>query len=314
MVVDIAERRLVSVAGVGFALTSASAFAAQGLFAKLAYEAGASTPTVGLGRFAITAFLLWGYAAARSRTVHFRLRLPLANTLALLGLGSAGYFLGSLAYLGAVTTIPVSLAGLLLYLYPAIATVLAVWVGRERLTRALAAGLLLALAGVAVTLGLPALEAAREPDARGIALVLSSAMLYAAYIVGSERALHGVHSVVAMAYIASGASVSYLVLTAVTETFTGAIGQGWLWIAAMAVVSTVVAAGMFLAAIRRLGPSRAATLSTVEPLLTVIFAAIVLGERLEPVQLLGGVIILAGVLIVIRERQPERLDEQPLTQ
>ena len=69
-----------------------------------------------------------------------------------------------------------------------------------------------------------------------------------------------------------------------------------------------------LAAIRRLGPSRAATLSTVEPLLTVIFAAIVLGERLDPVQLAGGVIILIGVLIVIRERQPESLDEQPLTQ
>jgi drug/metabolite transporter (DMT)-like permease len=73
----------------------------------------------------------------------------------------------------------------------------------------------------------------------------------------------------------------------------------------MALISTVLAAGGFLAGLRRLGPARAATLSTVEPLFTVVFAAIVLGERLSPLQLGGGLVILLGVLIVIRERAPE---------
>src|SRR5947209_830600 len=111
--------------GILFALTSAAAFALQGLFAKHAYEAHASTPTVGLGRFALTTAVLWACAIWRRRTDTFPLRLPARTTIALLLLGAVGYFLGSLAYLGAVTTISVSLAGLLLYTYPAVATVLA---------------------------------------------------------------------------------------------------------------------------------------------------------------------------------------------
>lgn len=300
-----------SASGLAFVLLSASAFALQGLFAKLAYNAGASTPTVGLGRFAFTAVILWTYALLRNRLGAFPIRLPARHAVTLLGLGAVGYFLGSLSYLGAVAYIPVSLAGLLLYTYPAVATLLAAWLGRERVTRMLGAGVAVALVGVAVTLGGPALAATRNSDPRGVFLVLSSALLYGGYIVGSQSALRGVHAILAMAYIASGAALSFALLTVITHTFTGAIGvAGWAWILSMAVVSTVVAAGTFLAALRRLGPSRAATISTVEPLITVLFAGIVLGERLGPIQLAGGLIILAGVLLVIREGQPAAPEEE----
>lgn len=134
--------------------------------------------------------------------------------------------------------------------------------------------------------------------------MLLSAFLYGCYIVGSARTLYDIHAVVAMAYIATGATVSYAMLTAVTRTFTPDIGlSGWAPIAAMGVVSTVVAAGAFLAAIRRLGPARAAIASTVEPLFTIVFAAIVLGERLALYQAAGGLFILVGVVIVLRERE-----------
>jgi drug/metabolite transporter (DMT)-like permease len=298
--------RSVSPPGLAFILTSAAAFALQGLFARLAYEAGASAITVGLGRFGFTALVFWAYALLRRQRGSFPLIPPRRTTLALLGLGGIGYFLGSLTYLEAVTTIPVSLAGLLLYTYPAIATVLAAVIGREWLTRRLLAGLAIALAGVALTLGVPALAATHRPDGSGIVLVLLSAVLYSMYIVGSDRMLRGVHTILAMAYISAGATISFALLTALSGDFTPAVGwKGWGSISGMAVVSTVIAAGTFLAALRRLGPSRAATLSTIEPLLTVVFAAIVLSERLDPAQLFGGLVLLAGVVIVIRERSSE---------
>ncbi|GAC1399895.1 MAG: DMT family transporter [Chloroflexota bacterium] len=313
----------ISLSGLAFVLVSASAFAMQGLFAKLAYHAGASTPTVGLGRFGATALMLWGYALIRNRGGNFPLRLPGRSVVILLGLGAVAYFLGSLTYLGAVAYSPVSLAGLLLYTYPAIATLVVAWLGRERVTATLGAGVVTALIGVAVTLGGPALAATRSSDWRGILLVLSSAGLYAGYTVGSQSALRGVHSVLAMAYISSGAATSFALLTLLTRTLTPSIGPaGFGWIFGMALVSTVVAAGTFLAALRRLGPSRAATISTVEPLITVLFAGIILGERLEPIQLAGGLVILLGVLLVLQERRSAEADDaiggsvtqQPLTQ
>src|SRR5206468_8898999 len=106
----------------------------------LAYGEGASIPTVGLGRFGITALVFWGCALVWRRMGGFPLRLPLRTTIALLALGGAIYFLGSLSFFGAVAYIPVSLAGLLLYTYPALATLLAAGVGSERPTPVLGLG------------------------------------------------------------------------------------------------------------------------------------------------------------------------------
>src|SRR4051812_42923274 len=190
--------------GLAFIAVSASSFALQGIFARLAYAHHASPPTVGLGRFGLAAATLWAYSSWRNRRGEFQLLLPHRVIFTLLLLGGLVYFLGSLAYLAAVQYIPVSLAGLLLYTYPAIATLLAVWLGREHLSGRLIGGVAIALAGVALTLGVPALQAGGAPDARGVVLVLASAALYALYIVSSERSLPGIHSVLALAYIATG--------------------------------------------------------------------------------------------------------------
>lgn len=290
-------------------MVSATGFALQGLFTKAAYQAGSSTATVGAVRFVLTAVVLWIYAAVRRRWGSFPLALPRRTALSLIALGAVGYFLGSLFYFVSLRFISVSLAGLLLYTYPAIATMLAVLAGRERWTSRLGIGLVTTLSGVALTLGSPLLSSTVHTDWRGILLILFNASVYATYIVISDRTVRGVHSVLALAYIATGAALSYAVLTAVTRGLTLSMGlQGWGAIAAMALFSTVLAAGAFLAGMRRLGPARAATLSTLEPLLTVLLAAVLLGERLQPSQLAGGLIILVGVLVIIRERSESPID------
>jgi drug/metabolite transporter (DMT)-like permease len=299
-------------AGILFCLLSASAFSLQGVFARYAYEGGGSTPMVGGVRFSLAAILLWAYVLWRRRRERFAIVPSRRIAIRLLLLGAVGYFVGSFTYLAAVTTISVSLAGLLLYIYPAVATALAIALQRERGSTPLFAGMALALAGVAITLGAPLLEHGFSPDPRGVVLVLVSAVLYAAYIVGSESVLRGVHTMVALTYICSGASASYIVLIGLTRTFTPGMSIGaWSATGGMAVISTVVAAGAFLAGLRRLGPARAATLSTLEPLVTVVIAFYLLGETLRPVQLAGGLVILAGVVVVVRERS--EADEVPAT-
>jgi drug/metabolite transporter (DMT)-like permease len=71
-------------------------------------------------------------------------------------------------------------------------------------------------------------------------------------------------------------------------------------IAGIVLVATLIPVATFLAGLKRVGPSDAAMLSTLEPVVTVLLAAGMFGELLKPVTLLGGAMILSAVLLVTR--------------
>jgi len=73
---------------------------------------------------------------------------------------------------------------------------------------------------------------------------------------------------------------------------------GWGWLACLAAVSTVGAIALFFAGLRRVGPTTASLVSTVEPVVTVGLACAVFGESLGPLQLAGGGLVLGAVLMV----------------
>jgi drug/metabolite transporter (DMT)-like permease len=76
-------------------------------------------------------------------------------------------------------------------------------------------------------------------------------------------------------------------------------------VAAIALISTVLPIVAFFAGLARVGATAAATFSTLEPVVTVVLAALVLAQPLTPIQLVGGMLILvaAVVLAVARGRQ-----------
>ena len=71
-------------------------------------------------------------------------------------------------------------------------------------------------------------------------------------------------------------------------------------------VSTVGAIGLFFAGLRRVGPTAASILSTLEPVVTVVLAFAVFGESLGPAQLAGGALVLLAVLAVRAPRSGRR--------
>jgi drug/metabolite transporter (DMT)-like permease len=82
---------------------------------------------------------------------------------------------------------------------------------------------------------------------------------------------------------------------------------GWGWLAGLAVVSTVIAIGLFFAGLSRVGPTNAAILATVEPLVTALLAFAVFGETLGAVQIAGAAFIIVAVLVLqTRGRRPLR--------
>jgi drug/metabolite transporter (DMT)-like permease len=102
------------------------------------------------------------------------------------------------------------------------------------------------------------------------------------------------------ALVCTGATVSLAIgSTALGQFRPGAVSMaGWGWLVCIAVVSTVAAIGLFFAGLRRVGPTTASILATVEPLVTVLLAFLVFGETLRAVQILGGALVLAAVVVL----------------
>ena len=117
---------------------------------------------------------------------------------------------------------------------------------------------------------------------------------------GGEGIAGRVRPLVLAALVASGAAV---VLTAgsalLGELRPGELtAAGWGWLACLAAISTVAAISLFFAGLKRVGPTTASILATVEPLVTVVLAFLVFGERLGAVQLAGGALVLVAVLVL----------------
>jgi drug/metabolite transporter (DMT)-like permease len=278
--------------GLLLCLASAAGFGSLAILGKQAYAGGLGVVAVLALRFGIAGPLLVALAAVTGR----RLRLPRPIAVRLLGLGAIGYAVQSTLFFTALTRISASLAGLLLYLYPALVTIGAVALGRHRLDRATVLGLGLALAGIVLVLGLPP----ERPDPLGVALGLAAACWYTLYILVAEYLLRGVDPLVASAHVACGAACSFLAAGAVLglEGLATAGPGGYAAAAAMAVLGTALALGTFIAGLARVGSTWASIASSFEPVWTVALGVAVLGDPLGPGTVVGGAAVVAGAVLL----------------
>lgn len=277
-------------AGVAWIVSSAAGFGAMAIFAKLAYRDGVSLSTLLFLRFAIAGMLLaaWGLAA--------RMRWPRGRDLLLLvAMGAVGYVGQSFSYFSALQYASAGLVALLLYLYPAIVTLLSAAVlGRKvGLGRALAVAA--ALLGTAFAVGG---DLYSEPA--GIALGVAAAVIYSIYILVGEGVMTRVGPMPAATVVVLSAACAYGLVTLAAGPALPQSPGGWLAVLAIAAFSTLLAILGFFKGLERLGAADASTLSTLEPLITLGLAAWVLGEAVTPTQLLGGGLILAAVIYLAR--------------
>jgi drug/metabolite transporter (DMT)-like permease len=289
---------------------SGSAFGAMAIFGKLAYDDGANVGTLLAVRFVLAAALFW-FLVLTGRAVAAELRALAPRDIGLaLGLGAAGYSLQAGCYFLALERIDASLLSLLLYTFPAMVATAAVVLGRERMNARRLTALVLASAGLVLVL---AGAGAGAIDAIGAALALGAAVVYSTYILVSDGVSARVRPVLLSALVCTGAALSITASTAMLGELRPAdVGAaGWGWLGCLALVSTVVAVALFFAGLRRVGPTTASILATVEPLVTVLLAFAVFGETLGPLQLLGGGFVLAAVLALnVRLPRPRAVPAQ----
>jgi drug/metabolite transporter (DMT)-like permease len=285
-------RRGLDRVGLLLCVLSAAGFGSLAIFGKQAYAGGLDVAGVLAMRFGLAAPLLVGLALVARRN----LRLPWPTALRLLGLGGIGYAIQATLFFTALTRISAGLASLLLYLYPALVTAGAVALGRSRLDKATAAGLALSLAGIVLVIGLPG----ERLDALGVTLGLASACWYTIYILVGEYLLRGLDPLAASAYVTSGAAGSFLAAAAVVggQGLVSAAPSAYAAAVAMAVLGTALAITAFLTGMARVGSAWASIASSFEPVFTVALGVAVLGDRLGPGKVAGGVAVVAGAVLL----------------
>lgn len=277
-------------------LASAVAFGAMAIFGKLAFEHGVTTWTLLTVRFVVAAGVLWAVLVARGAVASLR-SLPRRDVLLALGLGACGYAAQAACYFLALQRIEASLLALLLYTFPAIVTVAAVLLGRERLEARRVVALALVSVGLALVL---AAAGTGSLEGLGVALALGAAVVYSTYILVSDGVSRRLPALTLATLVCTGAAASLVIGTVAAGAFHPAAvtPAGWGWLVCLSVISTVGAIAMFFAGLARVGPTTASILSTVEPVVTVTLAFAVFGERLGAIQLIGGALVLAAVLVL----------------
>ena len=272
-------------------VVSAAAFAANSILAKVAYGVGFHVFQLLAIRFVLAAVGMWGIALFLGQNP---LRFERPRVLQLFALGLFVYTGQSTTYFLALQTLPASLCVLIVYIYPSL-TVIAGWLlFRRAITRWHVIALVSSFLGIALLVG-----GAQFALVWGLVLAVAAPVIYTTYILLGERVMAGVPAVGASAVIFTGAAVAFCVLA----TFTGQLelptgAGGWAVGVAIAVIPTMVAISLFMAGLPRVGASRAALLSTVEPVVTVVLAAILLGERLSPIQAVGGLLVVLAMVVV----------------
>ncbi|MFZ5825891.1 MAG: DMT family transporter [Bacillota bacterium] len=286
-------------AGAALVAVSALGFATNPIFGKLAYQAGANAITLGAMRFTLATVALWLYLIWRRQTGG----LPALKRVQLIALGGMGMAMVALLYFTALEFIEASLATGIFYLHPAMIALVGMLQG-ERLGRLGLAGLLLTGAGTWLLLG----SGPTGFSWQGLLMILGAAALYSAYIIVGDRWSQGVPPVTTSAHVTLGAATVYLVISLLTGQQVPplpAIAAG----AGLALCSTILALITLFAGLVKVGPTRAAIISTLEPVFTAMLAAVILAERLTPLQMTGIVVVVIGAVAVQLRERPSAVAE-----
>ncbi|MEP7347581.1 MAG: DMT family transporter, partial [Gemmatimonadaceae bacterium] len=228
------------------------------IFAQLATRGGATLPSVLLLRYALALgplILVAGRPAIRA--------VPVRRAIELTAIGGGLQSATAWLTLSALDYIPAATLVFLFYTFPAWVTIFAAVRRTEPITPVRIAALVLALVGIALTVGIRS-NGAMKPV--GVALALTASVVYAAFLPIIRKIQGETSPTAATVYIALGAAAIFFAGAAFSHALAlpGSL-LTWTWIAALALLGTALPFTLFLSGLRTLGPMRTAIVSTIEP-------------------------------------------------
>ena len=304
---EVQKRRLQGVVAV---ITAGTGYAFMSILVKWAFQLGLGPIQVIALQSWIASIALLIYAVFFKREI-FKVSLHTLGLLTVQGLvGALGT---SLLYAFALKFLPVSVAILLLYLYPTLVLAAGVLIWHKKVGRQELIALLLTLGGTTLASGI--FSGVGTVALIGIVLGLASAVAYAVFNIVGEIVLTKVSPLVAMCFTQWVCAIGLLVIMkGDILSIPWQNAETWEVGLLLATVASIIPFYMILVGIKRLGADQAAILSTFELPMTFILAAVFLNEFPTGDQWIGGCLVLAGILLLNWRRNSEQRNEENINQ
>jgi drug/metabolite transporter (DMT)-like permease len=228
-----------------------------------------------------------------------RIALPTSDLIQCLVLGMLGVAASNFLYYVAIQRTSVAIAIVLQYTAPVWVLLYVVARGQQKLSFQKVAAVVVAIAGIALTIGIVGGHSALHIDTWGLIAAMLASFSFAFYNVGGHSILARYDRWRVLTWTLASAAVFWLFWNPPWKVVAAhySLSQwGFLFIFSM--ISVLGSFSLYFLGLQHLEPTRAIIVSCLEPVFSILLAAALLGEGVRPIQTLGIVLVLSAIVIV----------------
>lgn len=253
-------------------------------------------------RFALATAVTFGVLAFQIRGSggRSRLRVPVHDAGRIFLLGLAGHAIYQVLFANGLARTAPGNASLIMGTSPIWVALLGYFLGVERINRPMAAGIALSFAGMALLITGGGNIDLASSSLVGDLMILACAMLWAVYAVGSKPLLARYGSLELTAWTMLAGTIPLVLVSLpqiLAQDWSAVPPIAWGAIFYSAVLSVTVGYVIYYVSVKRVGNARTAVYQNLTPVVAILFAWVTLGDKLALIQLVGGAIVLAGLMV-----------------
>lgn len=289
-----------SVSGVLITLLGAMMFSTKAIFVKLAFQHTRVDALSLLALrmvFSLPFYLVIAWWAWKRQAV----RLTGRQLTYIFGLGLMGYYLSSLFDFMGLEYISAGLERLILFLYPTFAVLINLFIFKQKISSIQQRALLLTYAGILLAfISELKLTAGSPAVIWGSFLIFLCAVTYSIYIVGTGRLVQQVNSTIFTAYAMLAATAGIFLHFIIRGNYSVVHMEPSLWLygSLLAIIATVIPSFLLSEGMKRIGSNNVAIILAIGPVSTILQAWLFLGEKITWLQIIGTLLVIAGVMLI----------------
>ncbi|MEO8416670.1 MAG: DMT family transporter [Ginsengibacter sp.] len=228
------------------------------------------------------------------------IKLSGKHWLIIIVLGIFGYYLSSLFDFIGLQYVSAGLERLILFLYPSFVVLINAGIFKQKITPIQKIALFLTYAGIGIAYtGELHIDLNNPHFLLGSLLIFICAITYSIYIAGSGKIIPLVGATKFTAYAMLASTVGIFIHFIFSGNYQGmpAGRDFWIYGLLLAILATVIPSFLISAGMKSIGSNNVAIISGIGPVSTILQAHFILGEPIFTEQLIGTVLVIAGVLL-----------------
>ncbi len=303
------QQKNVSLPLAGFVITFIGSllFSTKAIIVKLAFAATHTDAVTLLGLRMIFSLPFYLIAAFVVSNKSGNVRMTRRQWFIVTALGVTGYYISSLCDFVGLQYISAGLERLILFLYPTFAVLMNAWFFKQKIARVQHVALFLTYVGIGIAyFGELTFDGNNPNFLYGSFMVFLCAVTFAIYLVGSGKMIPHVGSTKFTAYAMLAATIGIVVHNIVTSNLAQLnTGNGLWWYGLLlAIFATVIPSFLMANGMKKIGSNNVAIISSIGPVSTILQAHFILGEPMLLAQIVGTLLVIAGVVLIGWKNRP----------